>query len=274
MFPDRPGRYYRWAYVAPLREATAMQNAGKQFEARGAKFTHDAQVYVAADIPTPQCSAKLIRLKYFSRVVAAGPHTLFRMVASLLAAPGTWPNEVWNDIQTMWRNDERWTDTMPEPAENSARWFEFIKEFPREVLLRASRHVVRDLAPRVAAKATDEEKENVGEVLCPECGKPCHSEATLASHRAAKHGVMNQLRRHVSGTMCRACDWQFHGYERLYRHVRYSTRCAEWHLKEVLPMEEEVVAAVMAAAKHTEGERDKRMLKRPAGRPVVVEQPA
>ena len=42
--PNQAWRIMARAYVSPLREATSMQNAGKQFEAKGSIYTYDAQV--------------------------------------------------------------------------------------------------------------------------------------------------------------------------------------------------------------------------------------
>ena len=64
--------------------------------------------------------------------------------------------------------------------------------------------------------------------------------------------------------MCVACGQQFHEYQRLYRHVRYRTKCGEYCRQRVPPMEDEVVAAIMAAARQTERERDKKLLRKPA----------
>ena len=257
------------AYVAPLREALGMQNTGRVFEKKGGVLTYDAQVFVAAGVCTPQCRVKLARLKYLCRLVAMPSVGLFRMMASLMYVPSTWTSDVFADVREAWEADEELYSKMPDPALHPARWFEYIRQSPRGFYRVMAKQVVRLNAPKVAVAREEEQDDHSpisGEVACPECGKPCIDEANLASHRASQHGVLNALRKYVSGTMCVACGKQFHEYERHYRHIRYNAKCASYCKEHVVPLSDEVVAAVMAAARKTEEERDKRLLRKPAGK--------
>ena len=207
---------------------------------------------------------KLARLKYFIRFVRTAPVTLFRMMASLIEVPGSWSNDLFTDLLEAWQNQRQLGDTLPDPFHRPARWFEYVKAEPRDFYRKIAKHVNTTCHPQVAGEGGAAAKRDVhGEVACPECGKRCLDDANLASHRAAKHGVLNELRRHVAGTICIACGQQFHEYERHYHHIRYNPRCAAVCRDRVPPMPDELVAAIMAAARQTEKERDKKLLRKP-----------
>ena len=91
------------AYVTPIRESLGLRNVddkGKLLPKESR--TTNAQVFVAAQLPTAVGKARVMRVRYWCRLVCAAPHTLMRLALACHDVKGTWSHDLALDLAVCW----------------------------------------------------------------------------------------------------------------------------------------------------------------------------
>ena len=253
------------AYITPLREALSMTNVdyeGRLLDER--TRTTNVQVLIAAEVPSAIGRARLARIKYWVRFVRAAPRTLLRLYLACHDLEGTWSSDLADDLRACWQGGAKALDGLPDPRTDIVPWLVAAHDRAPGFIAALCLGVSKHYAPSASGERAEEREPCVA---CPECDKMFPSFVVMCSHRTAKHGYINPLRRHVCGTQCPSCHVQFHSYARLYHHTRNKRVCRDFCFRHVPPMSMEVAKAIMAASLKTEQARKSKDLRCPCIRP-------
>ena len=253
------------AYVAPLRDALGLRNT----DSEGKVLPHEdrttnAQVMVAAEVPTVLGRARAARIKYWCRLVREAPHTLLRLALACYGYAGTWTQSVIEDLHACWTSGSKTLDAFPNPRKHLMPWILAARE-GKWLAKRLSVMLLRLHAPTVATETVP--SKSPCEIPCPDCGDVFPSFVVMCAHRTAKHNYINPLRLHVVGSECLGCKVQFHSYSRLYDHVRTKFACSDHYFSNAPPMSVPVARAYMTAATVTEKAAKSKSLRCPCIRP-------
>ena len=255
------------AYITPVRDVLGLRNVdGTGRPLPHSHRTSNAQVLVAAELPTPIGRARASRVRYWCRLVYEAPHTLLRLVLACHDMPGTWSHDLASDLHICWSSHTPAFCALPDPRQEPLPWIYAARERPRGFARDLVKAMRKHYAPAVSQEPSAKQDVECN-VSCPDCDQTFPSYVVMCCHRTAKHGYVNPLRRHVSGTVCSNCHVQFHSYARLYHHVRNNLQCKQHCLDNIPPMDEAVAKAIMTASLHTEKAKKSKELLCPCVRP-------
>ena len=112
------------AYLSPYRTMYCMVN-----DTVGIRHT-DIQVYTAADALPMGVALRIQRLKYFARLLSAGPSVLLHLVLLQHRSQNSWFTLVKQDLDIAWKSSDNLFTTMPSPHIGISDWMRCIAEFP------------------------------------------------------------------------------------------------------------------------------------------------
>ena len=254
------------AYLAPLREVMQMRNVDEDGVAKqSCDRTSNAQVLVAAQLPTALGRARAARIKYWCRLTRQAPPLLVHLALSCWQVPSTWSYEVAADLRRIWAQGGHRVQGLPDPMIEPRPWMEAVRLNDNGFNKMLVRTVLTWHNPSVGPAVVGAQAEQL-EQTCPECSRVFASWNRLCAHRACRHGYFHPIRKFVHGTKCQHCQVEHHSYRRLFHHLRYVPKCAEWAQNNLAPLPDEVVHAQMAADRVGHRCRDSKLLSKPCVR--------
>ena len=165
------------------------------------------------------------------------PAELITLLASTSAVGcRSWANQVLSDLCTI--HNFALSPLLPDPETHPIEWFSFVRANPRvfKDALKEYKSMVAGTIPSVEPKVDSFRTELTP---CPYCDKqlPFYK---LASHLYAKHGIKNNIRAHVSGTICICYRKDFHTRKKLIHHISFrSAQCKKrWLRSPCIPEDE------------------------------------
>ena len=177
------------------------------------------------------------RLNLFARVlVDAPPELLCLLAASAIEGARSWANQVVVDISHIYKL--ALFPLLPDPMTEPLAWFTFVQNKPRvfKKALYEYKDMVAGEIPHVAPSLDIVRTELTA---CTMCNKTL-PHYKLSSHMFSKHGIKNNIRKHISGTVCICCMKDFHTRKKIVHHVSFrSPKCKTyWLSRDPIPQED------------------------------------
>ena len=162
------------AYLAPLREVMQMRNVDEDGVAKqSCDRTSNAQVLVAAQLPTALGWARAARIKYWCRLTRQAPPLLVHLALSCWQVPSTWSYEVAADLRRIWAQGGHRVQGLPDPMIEPRPWMEAVRLNDNGFNKMLVRTVLTWHNPSVGPAVVGAQAEQL-EQTCPECSRVFH----------------------------------------------------------------------------------------------------
>ena len=182
--------------------------------------SHSELCYKYCLVP-PDALRRKIRLRYFGRLLAKGPTSLWALlIAEYEFDSKSFLHSIVSDLHFLWRNVYSFRN-LPDPNEEFQPWKSLICDLPGSFYKALdmqcdteSQLVLSTPAPQVVEHTHH---------ICHICGSKQSSKQELSAHLFKKHGIKIPLRRKIDTTFCLSCMTEFHTRTKLINHIAY--RC-------------------------------------------------